>query len=59
MDGNHVNIEEFFMNIGKTDITIRGDIDDFPAIIHQTSEEVNANLFVFFFIDECQGTHIE
>jgi len=47
MDGNHVNIEEFFMNIGSTDVTIRGEIDDLPAIIHQTSEEINANLFIF------------
>lgn len=47
MDGNHVNIEEFFMNIGNTDFTIRGEIDDFPAIIHQTADEVNAHLFIF------------
>lgn len=47
MDGNHANIEYFFMNVGNSDITIRGEIDDLPAIVHQTTDEVNANLFIY------------
>lgn len=47
MDGNHANIDYFFMNVGNSDITIRGEIDDLPAIVHQTDDEVNANLFIY------------
>jgi hypothetical protein len=47
MDGNHANIEYFFMNIGGSDITIRGEIDDLPAIIHQSSDTVEAKLFIY------------
>ncbi len=47
MDGNHANIDYFFMNVGNSDITIRGEIDDLPAIIHQTSDEVNSDLFIY------------
>ena len=47
MDGNHANIEYFFMNIGGSDITIHGEIDDLPAIIHQTSDTVEAQLFIY------------
>jgi hypothetical protein len=47
MDGNHANIDYLFMNIGGSDITIRGDIDDLPAIIHQTKDSIQANLFIF------------
>ena len=47
MDGNHANIDYLFMNIGGSDFTIRGDIDDLPAIIHQTEDSVQANLFIF------------
>lgn len=47
MDGNHANIDYLFMNIGGSDVTIRGDIDDLPAIIHQTKDSVQANLFIF------------
>lgn len=47
MDGNHANIEYFFLNVGNSDITIRGEIDDLPAIVHQTADEVNANLFIY------------
>ncbi len=47
MNGNHANIEYFFLNVGNSDLTIRGEIDDLPAIVHQTSDEVNANLFIY------------
>ncbi len=47
MDGNHANIEYFFLNIGKSDVTIRGEIDDLPAIVHQTEDTVEANLFIY------------
>ena len=47
MDGNHANIEYFFLNLGNSDVTVRGEIDDLPAIIHQTSDEINANLFIY------------
>ena len=47
MDGNHADLEYIYMNMGKSDLTIRGEIDDLPAIVHQTSDTVNANLFIF------------
>jgi len=47
MDGNHANIEYFFLNIGESDLTIRGEIDDLPAIVHQTKDTINANLFIY------------
>jgi len=47
MDGNHANIDVFFINIGNSDITIRGEIDDLPAIIHQSGNPVTADLFLF------------
>jgi hypothetical protein len=47
MDGNHANIDYLFMNIGGSDLTIRGDIDDLPAIIHQSLDTVEANLFLY------------
>ncbi len=47
MDGNHANIEYLYMNLGSSDITIRGDINDLPAIVHQTKDTINANLFIF------------
>lgn len=47
MDGNHANIEYFFLNVGNSDLTIRGEIDNLPAIIHQTSDTVNSDLFIY------------
>jgi hypothetical protein len=47
MDGNHANIEYFFLNVGGSDVTIRGEIDDLPAIIHQTSDSIQASLFIY------------
>jgi hypothetical protein len=47
MDGNHANIEYLFMNLGSSDITVRGDINDLPAIVHQTRDTIHANLFIF------------
>ncbi|MCK5370943.1 MAG: hypothetical protein KAQ62_20410, partial [Cyclobacteriaceae bacterium] len=47
MDGNHANIEYLYLNVGNSDISIRGEIDNLPAIIHQTSNEINADLFIF------------
>ncbi len=47
MDGNHANIDYVFMNIGGSDISIRGEIDDLPAIIHQTTDSIHAKLFVY------------
>ena len=47
MDGNQANIEYIYLNMGKSDLTIRGEIDDLPAIVHQTSDTVNAGLFIF------------
>ena len=47
MDGNHANIEYIYMNIGQSDLMIRGEIDDLPAIVHQRADTVNANLFLF------------
>jgi hypothetical protein len=47
MDGNQANIEYLFMNIGNSDITLHGDIDDLPAIVHQTNDSIQANLFMF------------
>ncbi|MCG8311461.1 MAG: AsmA-like C-terminal region-containing protein [Cytophagales bacterium] len=47
MDGNHADIEYIYMNMGQSDLTIRGEIDDLPAIVHQTSDTVNANLFLY------------
>lgn len=47
MNGNHANIEYFFLNVGNSDLTIRGEIDDLPAIVHQTTDEVNADLFIY------------
>ncbi len=47
MDGNHANIDVFFIDIGNSDITIRGEIDDLPAIIHQSEKPVTADLFVY------------
>lgn len=47
MDGNHANIEYIYLNMGNSDLSIRGEIDDFPAIVHQTADSVKANLFIF------------
>ncbi|NJN28007.1 MAG: hypothetical protein HC819_19565 [Cyclobacteriaceae bacterium] len=47
MDGSHASIEYLYMNMGNSDITIRGDIDNLPSIVHQTNEAIEANLFVF------------
>jgi len=47
MDGNHANIDYLFMNIGSSDLTIRGEIDDLPAIIHQTNDTVKSELFIY------------
>ena len=47
MDGNHAYLEYIYMNLGNSDLTIRGEIDDLPAIIHQTGDTVNAKLFIF------------
>lgn len=47
MDGNHANIDYFFINIGRSDITVKGEIDNLPAIIYQTADSVKANLFIF------------
>ena len=47
MEGNQANIEYFFMNVGGSDMTIRGEIDDLPAIVHQTSDTIEARLFIY------------
>jgi hypothetical protein len=47
MDGNRANIDYIYMNIGGSDLMIRGEIDDLPAIVHQTSDTVKADLFLF------------
>ena len=47
MDGNKASIEYIFMNIGESDLTVRGEIDDFPAIIHQSADTINADLFLY------------
>lgn len=47
MEGNRANIDYIFLNVGNSDITLRGEIDDLPAIIHQTSDEVNSELFIY------------
>jgi len=47
MDGNHANIDYVFLNIGGSDITVRGEINDLPAIIHQTSDTVESSLFIY------------
>jgi hypothetical protein len=47
MEGNRAAIDYVYMNVGRSDITIRGEIDDLPAIVHQTADSVQADLFVF------------
>lgn len=47
MDGNHALIDYIYLNMGESDLTIKGEIDDLPAIVHQTSDTVKANLFLF------------
>lgn len=47
MDGNHANIEYIYLNMGNSDLSIRGEIDDLPSIVHQTDDTVNADLFIF------------
>ncbi len=47
MDGNHANIDYFFVNVGGSDMTIKGEIDDLPAVLYQTTDSIQANLFIF------------
>ncbi len=47
MEGNHAAIDYIYLNVGNSDITIKGEIDNLPAIIHQTTDTITANLFIF------------
>ncbi len=47
MDGNRANIDYAFLNIGGSDITVRGEISDLPAIIHQSNDTIESSLFIY------------
>jgi hypothetical protein len=46
LDGNAAHIENFYAQIGKSDLTITGNLSDLPAIIHHTDETVVADLMI-------------
>ncbi len=46
MDGHEAVIDKFYLRAGDSDITIKANISDLPAIIHHTSTPVSANLFI-------------
>ncbi len=47
MEGNRAKIDHMFLKVGNSDITLKGEIDNLPAIIHQTSDEVNSELSIY------------
>lgn len=44
MDGHKAELEKFFIQIGNTDFSMSGSIDDLPAVIHHTALPVVTEL---------------
>lgn len=44
MDGHQATIEYFDVQVGKSDIHVKGSIDDLPGILHHTDSLVNCQL---------------
>ena len=46
MDGHRAQIDHFRLALGESDLSIRGSLSDFPAILHHTDEPVEAHLYL-------------
>lgn len=46
VDGHKASLEEFSIRVGNTDVSIRGTLNDLPAVIHHTAIPVVADLVI-------------
>ncbi|GGI57440.1 AsmA family protein [Winogradskyella haliclonae] len=44
INGKDALIENFDMLLGKSDVSIKGSLSNFPSVIHHTSDSINAHL---------------
>jgi len=44
MDGHEARLDKFNVKVGNTDISIKADVSDFPAILHHTNIPVTTHL---------------
>lgn len=42
LEGHRASIKQFDLKVGKSDLSIKGDIDDLPAILHHSKNPVEA-----------------
>ncbi|TRX51194.1 hypothetical protein FNH22_24690 [Fulvivirga sp. M361] len=46
MDGHEASIDELYVKVGDSDVTIQATVSDLPAILHHTSIPVTANMSI-------------
>lgn len=46
MNGHKAEIKKFDIKLGKSDLSINGEISDLPAVLHHTDEEVDTKLAI-------------